>query len=110
MDKYFDGKEIIQELKEELSENEKFIDLVNAKLDLELEYSEAYEEIQRYDEEISTPIEILEKKLEVNNYLQSFVNKEINKIVGYGLEEDNYIEREFVTIEDIKLKDGSFID
>ena len=110
LDKYFDGKEIIQELKEELSENEKFIDLVNAKLDLELEYSEAYEEIQRYDEEISTPIEILEKKLEVNNYLQSFVNKEINKIVGYGLEEDNYIEREFVTIEDIKLKDGSFID
>ena len=110
LDKYFDGKEIIQELKEELSENEKFIDLVNAKLDLELEYSEAYEEIQRYDEEISTPIEILEKKLEVNNYLQSFVNKEINKIVGYGLEEDNYIEREFVTIEDIKLKDGSFIE
>ncbi|WP_302782900.1 ImmA/IrrE family metallo-endopeptidase [Clostridium saudiense] len=110
LDKYFDGKEIIQELKEELSENEKFIDLVNAKLDLELEYSEAYEEIQRYDEEISTPIEILEKKLEVNNYLQSFVNKEINKIVGYGLEEDNYIEREFATIEDIKLKDGSFIE
>ena len=71
---------------------------------------EAYEEIQGYDEEISTPLEILEKKLEVNNYLQSFVNKEINKIVGYGLEEDDYIEREFVTIEDIKLKDGSFIE
>ncbi|CAM2078529.1 MAG: hypothetical protein NSGCLCUN01_02725 [uncultured Clostridium sp.] len=110
LNKYFDDKEINQELREELIENKKFIDLVNAKLDLEIEYSEAYEEIQRYDEEISTPLEILEKKLEVNNYLQSFVNKEINKIVGYGLEKDDYIEREFVTIEDIKLKDGSFIE
>lgn len=110
LNKYLDDKEINQELREELIENKKFIDLVNAKLDLEIEYSEAYEEIQGYDEEISTPLEILEKKLEVNNYLQSFVNKEINKIVGYGLEEDDYIEREFVTIEDIKLKDGSFIE
>lgn len=110
LNKYLDDKEINQELREELIENKKFIDLVNAKLDLEIEYSEVYEEIQRYDEEISTPLEILEKKLEVNNYLQSFVNKEINKIVGYGLEEDDYIEREFVTIEDIKLKDGSFIE
>lgn len=110
LNKYFDDKEINQELREKLIENKKFIDLVNAKLDLEIEYSEAYEEIQRYDEEIFPPLEILEKELEVNNYLQSFVNKEINKIVGYGLEKDDYIEREFVTIEDIKLKDGSFIE
>ena len=110
LNKYFDDKEINQELREELIANKKFVDLANAKVDLEMEYSEVYEEIQHYDEEISTPIEILEKKLEVNNYLQSFVNKEINKIVGYELEEDNYIEREFITIKDIKLKDGSFIE
>ena len=110
LNKYFDDKGINQELREELIENKKFLDLANAKVDLESEYNKLDEEIKRYDEEIFPPLEILEKELEVNKYLQSFVNKEINKIVGYELEEDNYIERVFVTSEDIKLKDGSFIE
>ena len=110
LNKYFDDKGINQELREELIENKKFLDLANAKVDLESEYNKLDEEIKRYDEEIFPPLEILEKELEVNKYLQSFVNKEINKIVGYELEEDNYIESVFVTSEDIKLKDGSFIE
>ncbi|WP_133015749.1 ImmA/IrrE family metallo-endopeptidase [Clostridium cuniculi] len=110
LNKYFYDKGINQELREELIENKKFLDLANAKVDLESEYNKLDEEIKRYDEEIFPPLEILEKELEVNKYLQSFVNKEINKIVGYELEEDNYIERVFVTSEDIKLKDGSFIE
>lgn len=108
--RYFNEKNIDAELGIALSENDKFVELVSTKIDFKYIIDELKEEIEHYNEDSSLQsIQELKDELEIYTNLTYFLDKDINRVVGYEIEELSYTEKNYTIKSNVKLEDGTFI-
>lgn len=106
---YFNEKNIDIELRNSLSENKRFKELLDGKIYLEKNIKYLKSAIEIYSQDGDKLIELLKSEIKLNEELKEYINNEINKVAGYKIEDFEYNAKEYTIKDDLKLQDGSFI-